>query len=308
MVRIQRILCPLDFFPASSLAANYAITLAAGYDAKLYLLHVVSPVVYSAEQYSLNISEIVDGLEKQAAREMKKLAGKAHRAGVAVDTGIRMGEVKKEILSAIESTKAELLVMGTHGRRGVEKWFLGSVTERILRRSPIPVLTVRGNKRPVAAPETLRRIVLTTDFSEGTEDALAYAFSLAQESQARITLLHVITNRASEGLGTAGPSLLKSIREQLEKMIPIEVRDWCDARVRVETGNPYQVILKTAVTEKADLLVMNIHGKGMVERALLGSTAERVVRGATCPVLLIPPAKAAKKRGQRTSGRAAQVL
>jgi nucleotide-binding universal stress UspA family protein len=293
MVRIEKILCPVDFFRASLQAADYATTLAASYDAKLHLLHVVSPIVYSAEQYALNLSEIIDALEKQSAREMRKHAQKARKAGVSIETSIRTGDAQKEILSTIEATKPDLLVMGTHGRRGLEQWFLGSVTESLLRRSPIPMLTLRGYKKTKAAPPTLRRILVTTDFSDGTEDALAYAFSLAQESQARITLLHVM--RSPEAVEAGGPALAKSVRTRIEKMVPEEARDWCDVRTRVESGNPYQLILKTVASEKTDLLVMNIHGKGMLERALVGSTAERVVRGATCPVLLIPPMRADKK-------------
>jgi nucleotide-binding universal stress UspA family protein len=286
MIEIQNILCPVDFFPASFRAAGYAIALAKNYDAKLHLLHVVSPVPYTAESYVFNISEIIDALETQAALEMKKLAKKARAAGIRFQTEIRVGDVRHGIEAAMDLVSADLLVMGTHGRRGIEKWFLGSVTEGLLRRSPIPMLTIRGTKKPSTRPPSLRRILVTTDFSEGTDIALAYAFSLAQESQARVTLLHVLNDQAAD--------LLDAVRLRLEKMIPDQVRDWSDPQARVDRGNPFRVILDILNTEKIDLLVMNIHGKGMLDRALLGSTAERVVRAAECPVLLIPPMRAAR--------------
>lgn len=296
MVEIQKILCPMDFSSTSLRAADYAIALAANYKAELHLLHVVSPVLYSADQYAFNVGEIVLAMEKQAARDMKKVEKKARASGVEFREQIRTGNVENEIRAAITSTNADLLVMGTHGLRGIEKWFMGSATEKMLRRSPVPMLITRDTMKAGKAPPAVRRILVTTDFSEGTENALDYAFSLAQESQAKITLLHVISDHAPANIEGGGPALSVSVRRRLEKMIPESARDWCEADVRVVYGSPYAVILKTLASRKIDLLIMNIHGKGMLDRALLGSTAERVVRAADCPVMLIPPMKTAKRR------------
>src|SRR6266568_416375 len=97
-------------------------------------------------------------------------------------------------------------------------------------------------------------------------------------------------------------SLIAGIRKQLDDVVPAEAKNWCEIVTRVETGVPYRIILKTLEDEKIDLLVMNIHGKGMLDRALLGSTAERVVRVAPCPVMLIPPMKRKIKRRARPGG------
>ena len=83
---------------------------------------------------------------------------------------------------------------------------------------------------------------------------------------------------------------------ELERLVPAEARKWCTIETQVETGVPYLQILTIAEKNRADMVVMNIHGKGMLERALLGSTAERVIRGAPCPVLAIPPRKATRKQ------------
>jgi nucleotide-binding universal stress UspA family protein len=146
---------------------------------------------------------------------------------------------------------------------------------------------------------------VTTDFSDGTPDALAYAFSVAQENEARITLLHVIHDAAADVSGKYRDSLVKGVEKQLADLVPGEARNWCDVVTCVETGVPYRIILRTLEDEKVDLLVMNIHGKGMLDRALLGSTAERVVRASSCPVMLIPPMKRKLKRRARPGGRAA---
>lgn len=290
MVRIRRILCPVDFFPPSLRAADHAMALAKSHDAKLYLLHVVSPILYSPEQYPINVSEIIETLRKESARRMKKLETKARAAGLTVDTTIRTGDADVEIESAIRATKADILIMGTHGRRGLKKWFLGSVAERLLRRSPIPVLTVRRSKKT----RVLQRILVTTDFSEGSANALNYALAIAKANQAHVTLLYVLEEMRALTSQKYRKELAERFRGELLKLIPAHARSWCDVDTRIEAGTPYYMILWLLKKEKIDLLVMNIHGKGLLDRALLGSTSDRVVRAADCPVMLIPPARQAK--------------
>jgi len=163
-----------------------------------------------------------------------------------------------------------------------------------MRHSPVPLVTISAAGERPSVPR-FRRILVTTDFSDGTPDALAHAFSVAQENDSRITLLHVVHEP------TANP-LLKEVEKQLYDLVPAEAMNWCDVDTRVEAGVPYRIILKTIQDEGIDLLVMNIHGKGMLDRALLGSTAERVVRVAPCPVMLIPPMKRKSKRRARPGG------
>jgi nucleotide-binding universal stress UspA family protein len=146
---------------------------------------------------------------------------------------------------------------------------------------------------------------VTTDFSEGTADALAHAFSVAQENDSHITLLHVVHDIAADVSGKYRHSLIEGVQKQLQDLVPAEARNWCEVETRVETGVPYRIILRLLEDEKIDLVVMNINGKGMLDRALLGSTAERVVRGASCPVMAIPPLRPRQKRRARPGGRAA---
>jgi nucleotide-binding universal stress UspA family protein len=305
MISITRILCPVDFFPASDAAVNHAIGLAANYGARLHLLHVITPLLPTAYEYAIDTAAVMDSLEKSAAEELSKLVARTKEAGVPADTEIRIGDVYDEIKRSIEAEKPELLVMGTHGRRGVERWFMGSTTEKMLRHSPVPMLTISGTGEKFTSAPRFRRILVTTDFSDGTPDALTYAFSVAQENDARITLLHVIHDAAADVSGKYRDSLIQGVEKQLADLVPSEARNWCDVVTRVDTGVPYRIILRTIEDQKVDLLVMNIHGKGMLDRALLGSTAERVVRVAACPVMLIPPMKRKLRRRARPGGRAA---
>ncbi len=305
MITIKTILCPVDFFPASDAAVTYAAGLAANYGAKLRLLHVIAPLVPTTYEFPMHTIDIMKSLKETSTEGLRKLEAVAREAGVDVEVELRSGDVYDEIKRAIEVIKPELLVMGTHGRRGVERWFMGSTTEKLLRHSPVPLVTITANgDRPMTRPQ-FRRILVTTDFFEGTHDALAYAFSVAQENESRVTLLHVLHDVAADLSGKYREPLIKGVEKQLADLVPSEARNWCDVVTMVETGVPYRIILRTLEDEKIDLLVMNIHGKGMLDRALLGSNAERVVRAATCPVMLIPPLKRRSKRKARPGGRAA---
>jgi nucleotide-binding universal stress UspA family protein len=303
MININKILCPVDFFPASDAAVSYAAGLASNYDATVHLLHVIALIPPSVYEYAIDTTEIMKSVQQSSAEEMNKLAARVREAGAIAEIEIRIGDVYDEIKNAIEVSKPDLLVMGTHGRRGVERWFMGSTTEKLLRHSPVPLLTISGSAAKPAVIPRFRRILVTTDFSDGTPDALAYAFSVAQENESRIELLHVVHDVEVDVSEKYRGSLIEGVHKQLEDLVPAEAKTWCDVVTRVETGTPYRTILRSLEEEKIDLLVMNIHGKGMLDRALLGSTAERVVRASTCPVMLIPPMKRKLKRRARPGGR-----
>ena len=290
MIAIKKILCPVDFFPASDAAVSHAAALAGNYEASIHLLHVITPVAVGTYEYAIDTAELMKSMEERSTDELKKLAAKVKEASISCEFEIYVGDVYDEIKRAIEVAKPEIVVMGTHGRRGVERWFMGSTTEKLLRHSPVPLITISAAGEKQAAPR-FQRILVTTDFSDGTPDALAYAFSVAQENESQISLLHVIHDVAADVSGKYRDSLIEGVHKQLNDLVPAEAKNWCDVNTRVDTGIPYRIILRILEDEKIDLVVMNIHGKGMLDRALLGSTAERVVRVAPCPVMLIPPMK-----------------
>jgi nucleotide-binding universal stress UspA family protein len=306
LVRFQNILCPIDFFPASKRAFEYALKLAKNYGAGLQLLHVVSPVVPAVYGTGINVSDLTTEFRTQAKRQIQQYKAKAEKKNIRVTAEVPIGDIDGEIRHAIAAGKADLVVVGTHGRRGFERWMLGSVTEKLMRHCPVPLLVISSSGTSRMVPPLIPRMVVTTDFSEGTGEAMAYAFSIAGECQSKVTVLHVVNDVSAEFGPRMRDPLLREIREQLEGLVPKQVRDWCDVKTRVESGVPWRVILQTIQAEKPGLLVMNVHGKGLLERALVGSTADRVLRGASCPVLMIPPMKAAGRvKRARAKGKAA---
>jgi nucleotide-binding universal stress UspA family protein len=179
--------------------------------------------------------------------------------------------------------------MGSHGRRRLQRWILGSVAERMMRHSPIPLLIVAAAGKGVAPTPAIRRILVTTDFSKGTPDAVDYALSVARVYRAAVTILHVVDDSAVP-LGTK-PSSAETgrIRDQIDALVPAVDRR--NVTARVEIGKPYTTILRVIKSLRPGLVVMNTHGMGMIDRVIIGSTTERVVRGlgGICPALLIPP-------------------
>ncbi len=303
MINIKTILCPVDFFPASDAAVNYAAGLAARYDAAVHLLHVVTPVAAGTYEYAIDTTDIMRSIQKRSMNEINELLARIKRTGIAAESELRVGDVYQEIKAAIDNLSPDLIVMGTHGRRGVERWFLGSTTEKLLRHTPVPLVTISAASEKSWNEPRFRKILVTTDFSDGTPDALSYAFSVAQENESLVVLRHVIQDMSADDLsGKYRDSLTDGVRRQLEDLVPVEATNWCDIVTRVDIGVPYRIILRTIEDGRPDLLVMNIHGKSMLDRALLGSTAERVVRAAPCPVMIIPPIKRKLKRKARPGG------
>ena len=296
MIRFRKILCPLDFFKASSRAFDYALRIAANYDARVHVLHVIAPVLSSVYGAPFGVEDLTASLEKESKRLLQKYKERAVKANIGLTTEVRMGDIDLGILHSIEAQKADLLVMGTHGRRGFERLILGSVTERMIRHCPVPLLTI-GEAKRASAPK-IRRILVTTDFSAGTAEAVAHALSIGQRNRGKVTLLHVLHDDAADAAGKYRDQLVRGIELQLHKFIPERAFEECEIETRLEAGSPSTVIPKIVKSGSYDLLVMNIHGKRLIDRALVGSTAERTLRATAgiCPVLLIPPARTARRK------------
>jgi nucleotide-binding universal stress UspA family protein len=141
------------------------------------------------------------------------------------------------------------------------------------------------------SPIEFRRILVTTDFSEGSEDALNTACALAEKTGAAVILLHVIEETRALTSDQYREQLTEASERDLQELAQKVAGYGCVVSTRVEAGSSYHVILKVIEEEEMDLVVMNTHGKGMVEHVLLGSTTQQVVREARCPVLLVRSVK-----------------
>jgi len=223
----------------------------------------------------------------------------AYRERVELRTIVKVGEVRSELLSIVKDEKIDLVVMGTHGRNAFERFVLGSLTERMLRKLPVPILTMSHldpSREPAkAGPVPLRHVLYATDLSDNADVGMKFSIELARGTGARLTVLHVLKALETIYWGSEGGFIapeLETLREdalcRLRLSIPDKGCDGVDISTMMTEGNPDYEILRVADEDKADLIVLNLQGKTVIERALLGSTAERVIRSAHIPVLSIP--------------------
>ena len=186
-----------------------------------------------------------------------------------------------------------------------------SVTEKLVRRAPCPVLTVGQVPAHPGGGAPFRRILCAADLTHASERTLDVALSLASENDARITLLHVVEGLPGENgarlylavpeIGPLRRDLAEQARIQLSKAVPDAARAFCDVSERVETGTAWSEILRVAGEIDADLIVMGAHARGAVGRVLFGSTSCHVVRRATCPVLVIHETHEERRKERRSA-------
>ena len=302
MTAIRRILCPVDFSDHSKRALDHALTIAAWYDSTVTVLHV-SPVMPVAAYvsgsgmpaYTTLTTEARDALRQSLCR----FAGRDADAAARQEFEIAEGGTAETILARASALPADLLVLGTHGRSGFERWVLGSVAERVLRLASCPVLTV-PKAAGQAAPILFRRIVCAIDFSDCSMSALDYATSLAQQADAQLTVVHVVElppdiPRDVHETVLAGPRSLREYialaeeegRGRLDDAVADRVRASVTVDKVLAAGKPYREILRVAAEHCADLLVLGVHGRGALDRMFFGSTTQHLVRQAACPVLTL---------------------
>ena len=300
MIEIRRILCPTDLSDIAPRAFDHALALARFHQAEVELAYVSEPLLPGpVAPASYPPWAVLDpAVRGRLQSALETLASPASALGVPVRIEVHEGRVVPEILERARAWPADVVVMGTHGRGGFERWVLGSVTEKVLRKAPCPVLTVPPPASGIHPESSIlfRRIVCPVDFSGASLAALGYALKLAEESRAEITVLHVLEwlvedEPSAKIAGFDVPEfrryLEKDARDRLKKVVPEDAHNWCRPREEVVGGRPWREVLRVAEEARADLVVMGVRGRNAVDLALFGSTTQHVVRGARCPVLVV---------------------
>ena len=289
MLTIERILCPVDFSEFSDRACDYAHSFARHFGAKLFVLHVAEPFV-PMDPSSISPS-LIDQVYAQniadAEEKVRELAARQNWNDVEHEVVLERGAVADAILRFVEGNNIDLITMGTHGRRGLDRLVLGSVTERILRTARPPVLAVHRLPQGSGAreePVQFRKILFCTDFSDNSPRALEYAFLLACKYKAGISLLHVI-ERSDSGKDLEAERC--RVLQQLRAVIPQNVQNCATVEPAVRAGKTYQEILGHAAETETDLIVMGVRGRNALDLALFGSTTQRVIQLGQWPVLVV---------------------
>ena len=286
-VSLKNILYATDFSPTAEAALPYVVGLAKRFGATVYALHVRFPATYPVVGPE-GMPQVMEAAEEQAKQESKQL----HEllAGLPHEVFITEGDIWTTINDTVRQQKIDLIVIGTRGRTGIGRALLGSVAEEIFRRAPCPVLTVGPHvSKDAKARLEMKEILYATDFSPESLAALPYATSLAQENQARLTLLHVI-GEPKVGELVHPEQYVDSTLRQLRKLVPSEAELWCEPKFMVEHGPAADKIMEVAIARGADLIVLGVRGaEGRMGATthLLRPIAHRVVTQAQCPVLTV---------------------
>jgi nucleotide-binding universal stress UspA family protein len=298
---IRQILCPIDFSDFSRHALDHAIAIARRYDARVTALQVFVLAVEGAlftgaaglEPFTLN-----DANREQLLARMRTFVEGESGSQAAVDVIVReSNDVASQILQEALALGADLLVIGTHGRSGFDRLVLGSVTEKILRKAPCPVLTI-PRRAPDAVPiggAPYTRILCGVDFSDCSLAALSYAADFARRGAEWLGVVHAIEvpPASYEGANEYALAVLQAELEEDAKTRFAQLLPGLDGSGQfrkesiVVTDKSYRAILRIAQERGADLIVLGVHGRGVLDRMLFGSTTNHVIRQAVCPVLTI---------------------
>jgi nucleotide-binding universal stress UspA family protein len=291
MLSINRILWPTDLSRGAQPAFSHAAALAHWHDAQLHVLNVreggEDVRTDMAEQFPLTDGTLAGYLDGGEA---------SGRPFDVPDLSLEQTQVDapspaEAIVSYVEDHDIDLAVLGTHGRRGLQRLLIGSVAEEVLRRAPCPVMTVRAGESETSA-WNVGNILAPVDFSEGSDLAVRHARELALTYGARITLLHAVEEvmyPSAYGMEMAdipGPEVIERVEESLATMAREEI-GYEHVVVDSVIGYAPSVILDYQDENEVDLTVISTHGRSGLERLLLGSVTERVVRRSTSPVFIV---------------------
>jgi nucleotide-binding universal stress UspA family protein len=295
------IVVPLDGSPFAEHALPCAARMAREFGAKLCLVHVhvPMPAAHLFEVPLLTEASFEAETEKHVRDYLAETADRLKAEGVDVETSYTNGRVVPELRAALERHAADLVVMTTHGRGGLVRFWIGSTADQLVRETRVPTLLLRPGEDEAAdvAPPPFQRILVTLDGSAEAEQILPHAISLGAPGCTDVRLLRIVSpivplvypgNRTkgerTDGLETQALSYLGGIATRLEGS---------GARVTVDVianVNPATAILEYAELERIELIAMATHGRTGVQRLLIGSVADKVMRGAFRPILLLRPA------------------
>jgi nucleotide-binding universal stress UspA family protein len=267
-LKIKLILCPIDFSEFSVSAYQHALSVAEHYQAKLVAQHIVELWRHPSADFAASAGlyeEYSQALRESGKKQLQEFVENHTYDEIQPELVVQIGVAADSIVSFAQLQKADVIVMGTHGRRGFDRLMLGSVTER-------------------GHVHHLSRILFCADFSENSERALTYAISATAEYDAELTLLHVLEAvpspaKTQEAMAVAA--------ERLDRLIPSEGRKTLKIKTAVRIGKTYAQIIQLALEAQIDLVTMGVRGRGAMDVAVFGSTTYRVMQLGSFPVLAV---------------------
>lgn len=302
MSEFKKILCATDFSEYSEYAMRYASAFAKISEGTIDCVHVVDTafvkdgLVDGVYVSSADLQRSLESIRAAAEKELEHFIRKEHFLGVDMTPHLREGHAAAEIVKLADDIGADLLIIATQGRSGLEQLMFGGTCDKVLRLSKMPVLAIKHPEHEALEEDgslKIDRILCPLDFSEFSHSTLPLATELARQFASTIVLAHVVdvrfdypewtaqvTMNASEHLSQSAQENLEGVASEMEGV---------NTEVFVTTGIPHRALADKIKEDGVDLVVIATHGRKGLAYALLGSVAEKVVRAASCPVLTVRP-------------------
>ncbi|MEX1011769.1 MAG: universal stress protein [Balneolaceae bacterium] len=288
---IKKILVPVDFSSLSRKALVTAGSVARLFKAKVTPLHVFMPVTEMDEPYSFGLTgstwQDLEKVEEDLVVRLRELSTDLVPAEFLLDPVVEMGQPSRSIVDL--SSSYDMIVMSTHGRTGFSRMILGSVAEKVLRMSPVPVMVVEGSSEP----GNFEKILVTTDFSDNASAAYPWARTFCEQSGGSVHLLHILSY-SQIGMDESDSRLLDLRKERLKlsaKSAFSDLGNRATYEVAETADSPHEAIYRHTDENQYDLVIMATVGRTGLQYLMMGSTTANVVRHVESPVLSIPPIK-----------------
>ena len=283
MQQFSRVLVAVDFSKPSRGAFEYTLALSQRHGAELIVVQAVPP------------NQAFSWHARERLALTAKLRRRANLANVELREKVQQGDPAKIILLHARSLRPDVIVAGTHQRRGIDRFSSGSVAERVAAKATVPVLLIPWHRRADRiAP--FKRVAVAVDFSTASTRAVEQALAIASDAADRVTLLHVVTGSAPDvplflyryGIAEYQQQLKRDAWQRLQLAVPSERQTPAAIHARVLMGDTTTEISRAVDSIGADLLVVGVPKRGVVSRALFGTTAARLLRVSRIPVLAVP--------------------
>ena len=282
MQQFSRVLAAVDFSKPARGAFEYALALSQRHGAELVVVQAVPP------------NEALGWHARERLALIARLRRRAVLANVEFKERVQQGDPASIITLHAGSLHPDVIVVGTHQRNGLERFGMGSVAEQVAAKSSVPVLAVPYRRRTVPV-EPFSHLAVAVDFSAGSTRAIEQALALASDPADRITLLHVVPGFAAGvpphlyryGIAEYQDQLLGDARRRLQLAVPVKRQSPATIHTRVLLGDTTE-IGRVVESIGADLLVVGVPERGVVSRALFGTTASRLLRLSRVPMLAVP--------------------
>lgn len=294
MFKMNAVICATDLSEGSNKALPVAARMASRHGARLIIAHIIDlPAVTPYGETMVDPQELRNRVEESAKAQVTDIM--SHCEQVDWELNIAIGYPAKEILQIVEETKADLVVAATHSRSGIERLLLGSVSRKLMHTLNVPLLIVPGDMAIEQIQREIESVLIACDFSPDSGNAVRWGIDFAQAFGAKLTMATVIENTQLSQILKLDPQKEHGMAEKfqadlhskLQDTVPEEYRDTIKPETVVLAGQPHEELNKYAILNHIDLIVMGVHGRGIIENLLVGSTTDRLVRLGQFPVMAV---------------------